>query len=111
MGYTGVGLKGEEEILPGLAGVFGLNTNFNVASGQLSNGPASLIQNNGVPLANQSANGDFARAGQAFNDYAYVGLSSATYGILTYGRQRTLTTDNRAVYVHCRFSGVLLARL
>ena len=98
MGYSGVGLKGEEEILPGLAGVFGLNTNFNVASGQLSNGPASLIQNNGVPLAYQSANGDSARAGQAFNDYAYVGLSSASYGVLTYGRQRTLTTDDRSVY-------------
>ena len=64
MGYSGVGLKGEEEILPDLAGVFGLNTNFNVASGQLSNGPASLIQNNGVPLAYQSANGISARAGQ-----------------------------------------------
>jgi predicted porin len=98
MGYSGVGLKGEEEILPGLAGVFGVNTQFNLASGQLGNGPASLVQNNGVPLAYQSSNGDSARAGQAFNDYAYLGVSSADYGVLTYGRQRTLTTDDRSVY-------------
>lgn len=98
MGYSGIGLKGEQEILPGFAGVFAVNTNFNPASGQLSNGPASLVQNNGVPLAYQSANGDSARAGQAFNDYAYLGVSSADYGVLTWGRQRTLTTDDRAVY-------------
>jgi predicted porin len=98
MGYSGIGLKGQEAILPGVAGVFGLNTQFNLASGQLANGPASLVQNNGVPLAYQSSNGDSARAGQAFNDYAYLGLSSANYGVLTYGRQRTLTTDDRAVY-------------
>ena len=41
MGYSGIGLKGEEELLPGLAGVFALNTQFNPASGQLSNGPQS----------------------------------------------------------------------
>ena len=98
MGYSGIGLKGGEQVLPGLAGVFGLNTQFNPASGQLSNGPQSLVQNNGVPLARQSANGDSARAGQALNDYAYVGVSSVTYGALTFGRQRTLTTDDRTVY-------------
>ena len=57
-----------------------------------------LVQNNGVALARQSSNGDSARAGQAFNDYAYVGVSSANYGVLTVGRQRTLTTDDRSVY-------------
>jgi predicted porin len=98
MGYSGIGLKGEQEILPGFSGVFAVNTNFDVASGQLSNGPASLIQNNGVALANQSSNGDSARAGQAFNDYAYAGVSSRDYGTLTFGRQRTLTTDDRLVY-------------
>jgi predicted porin len=98
MGYSGIGLKGEEEILPGFAGVFGLNTQFNLASGQLGNGPASLVQNNGVPLAYQSSNGDSARSGQAFNDYAYLGVSSTEYGVLTYGRQKTLTTDDRSVY-------------
>ena len=98
MGYSGIGLKGEHEILPGFAAVFGLNTQFNTGSGQLANGPASLIQNNGVPLAYQSANGDSARSGQAFNDYAYLGVSSADYGVLTFGRQRTLTTDDRSIY-------------
>jgi len=98
LGYSGVGLKGEQEFLPGFAAVFAVNTNFDPASGQLSNGPASLVQNNGVAAANQSSNGDSARAGQAFNDYAYLGVSSRDYGVLTFGRQRTLTTDDRLVY-------------
>jgi predicted porin len=98
MGYSGVGLKGEEEILSGLAGVFAVNTQFNSGSGRLANGPASLIQNNGVAPANQSSNGDSARAGQAFNDYAYVGVSTRDFGQLTVGRQRTLTTDDRSIY-------------
>jgi predicted porin len=98
MGYSGIGLKGEQEILPGFSGVFAVNTNFDLASGQLSNGPASLVQNNGVAVGNQSSNGDSARAGQAFNDYAYVGVSSRDWGTLTFGRQRTLTTDDRLVY-------------
>ena len=98
MGYSGIGLKGEQEILPGFAGVFAVNTNFDPASGQLSNGPASLVQNNGVAAPNQSSNGDSARAGQAFNDYAYLGVSSRDWGTLTFGRQRTLTTDDRLVY-------------
>ncbi len=98
MGYSGIGLKGEQEILPGLAGVFAVNTNFDPASGRLSDGPASLVQNNGVALANQSSNGDSRSAGQAFNDYAYAGVSSKDFGELTFGRQRTLTTDDRARY-------------
>lgn len=98
MGYSGIGLKGSETLAPGLAGVFAVNSQFNSASGQLANGPASLVQNNGLPLAAQSANGDSARAGQAFNDYAWFGLSSSSLGVLTFGRQRTLSTDDRAIY-------------
>ncbi len=98
LGYSGVGLRGSREILPGLMAIFAGYTNFDLLSGQLSNGPASLIQNNGVPLAYQSANGDSRAAGQAFNDYLYVGLSSRSFGELTFGRQRTLTTDDRAAY-------------
>jgi predicted porin len=98
MGYSGIGLKGQQELLPGWAGVFAANTQFNPASGQLGNGPQSLVQNNGVATPDQSSNGDSARAGQAFNDYLYVGVSSTTFGTLTFGRQRTLTTDDRTVY-------------
>ena len=98
MGYSGLGVKGAEELLPGLSAVFAANTNFSAASGQFSNGPASLVQNNGIPLAAQSANGDSRSAGQAFNDYAYAGLSSRDYGELTFGRQRTLTTEDRSAY-------------
>ncbi|MDI4639993.1 porin [Rhodoblastus acidophilus] len=98
MGYSGVGLKGVEPIAPGVSAVFAAYANFNPLSGQLSNGPASLVQNNGVPLAAQSANGDSRAAGQAFNDYTYVGLSSQRFGELTFGRQRTLTTNDRSAY-------------
>ncbi len=98
MGYSGIGLKGSEPLLSGLAGVFAFNTQFDPLSGRVGDGPASLVQNNGVPLNRQSSNSNSARSGQAFNDFAYLGLSSATYGSLTFGRQRTLITDDYAVY-------------
>ena len=98
MGYSGIGLKGEQEILPGFAGVFAVNTNFDWRRANSATDRRHSIANNGAALANQSSNGDSARAGQAFNDYAYAGISSRDFGTLTFGRQRTLTTDDRLVY-------------
>jgi predicted porin len=39
----------------------------------------------------QNSFADSAKDGQAFNVAAYAGLSSPTYGTLTYGRQNALT--------------------
>ncbi len=76
LSQTTVGIKGSEELLPGLAGIFKASTGINPQSGQLANAPGSLYQNNGVATLNQSLNADGTRGGQAFNDELYVGLAS-----------------------------------
>ncbi len=93
-----IGLKGETEILPGLKALFKIDTGFDPMSGQLANSPGSFVQNNGVALATQTANGDSSRAGQALNGQALVGVSSPLYGTLTVGRQNTLTLDQILAY-------------
>ena len=67
LGQSVVGVKGTEELAQGSWFVFKLETGFDPYSMQLANGPRSLIENNGNILANQSANGNSSRAGQAFN--------------------------------------------
>ncbi len=98
LSYSNIGLKGTEPILPGLAAVFNVQTSFVPTSGQLSNGPGSQAQNNGVALNRQSSNGDSSRAGQPFNAAAYLGLSSARYGTITFGRQNAFTLDGVIAY-------------
>jgi len=95
---SNVGLKGIEEVYPGLSVVFNLQTSFVPTSGKLADGLASIVQNNGVPLGSQTSNADSSKAGQAFNTAAYAGLSSPTYGTLTFGRQNALTSDGVLAY-------------
>ena len=93
-----VGIKGSEEILPGLSGVFMASTNINPQSGQLAKAAGSIIDNNGLNRNNYSNLGDGSRGGQAFNDQLYVGLASKDFGQLTFGRHRSLTTDLVGAY-------------
>jgi predicted porin len=93
-----IGLKGKEELFDGVSGVFNLQTGFNPQSGKLADGLGSIVQNNGLPVSAQNAFGDSAKDGQAFNIAAYAGLSSQTYGTLTYGRQSALTSDGVVNY-------------
>jgi predicted porin len=95
---SNVGLRGIEEVYPGLSVVFNLQTSFVPTSGRLSDGLASIVQNNGVPQASQTSNADSSKDGQAFNTAAYAGLSSPTYGTLTFGRQNALTLDGVLAY-------------
>jgi predicted porin len=88
-----VGLKGTQEIADGLSAVFNLQTGFDPQSGKLSDGLGSIVQNNGLPIGMQNSFADSAKDGQAFNLAAYAGLSSPTYGTLTYGRQNALTSE------------------
>ena len=62
---TNIGLTIAEDIGAGWQAVGKAATDFNPLSGELADGPASLLRNYGVPLANQTANGDFepGRAG------------------------------------------------
>ncbi len=95
---SGIGLYIDEGIGDGWSAVGKIKTEFNPLSGELADGPASLLRNFGVPLASQSANGDSNRAGQAFNGEVYAGVSNAAYGTLTVGRQRSLQYDMMSAY-------------
>jgi predicted porin len=88
-----IGIKGEQELLPGLAGVFMASTGVNPQSGQLANMPGTLVDNQGLNRSAYSFSGDGGRGGQAFNDQLFVGLSSKEYGQLTFGRHRPFSVD------------------
>ena len=98
LSYTTLGLKGVEQLIPGLSVVFNLQTTLVPTSGALSDGPKSMIQNDGVPLNKQSTNADSSRAGQVFNSEAFGGLTSPQFGTLTFGRVNALTLDGVIAY-------------
>jgi predicted porin len=95
---TGFGIRGKEEFLPGWSVVFNASTGINPQSGLLANASKTDIINNGLPRASYSIAIDGARAGQPFNDEYYGGISSAHFGTLTFGRQRSLGTDAMLLY-------------
>jgi len=95
---TGLGIRGKEEFLPGWAIVFNASTGINPQSGLMANASATQTINNGLPRASYSYAIDGARAGQPFNDEIYGGISSAQFGTLTFGRQRSLGTDAMLLY-------------
>src|SRR5579872_4161863 len=89
-----IGLRGKQEIGDNLYAIFNLQTQFDPASGQASSGIGSVAQNNGQPITGfQNAYSDSSKAGQMFNNAAYFGVSSPTYGTFTMGRQSALSSD------------------
>jgi predicted porin len=90
-----IGLRGKQEIGDGLYAVFNLQTIFNPASGMTANGIGAVAQNNGLTanLLAQNSFQDSSKAGQMFNQAAYFGISSPTYGTFTMGRQSALSSD------------------
>jgi predicted porin len=95
-----IGISGVEPIpgMDGWTGVFRLETGFNPWSGRLTDGPASLAADNGKAAAVKTSAGDSSRAGQAFNGVAYAGVSSKTFGTLTFGRHNGLMLDMLGKY-------------
>jgi predicted porin len=98
LSQTQIGLRGKEQFLPGWSVVFNASTGFNPQSGNLANLGASNTINAGLPRDRYTFAGDGARAGQAFNDELYGGFSSAVFGTLTFGRQRSLGVDAMLAY-------------
>ena len=90
-----VGINMREAIpwIPNWYLVGALETGFDPYSGELVNGPRSLVQNNGKALTLQSASADSSRAGQFDNSVGYLGISNPTFGTLTVGRVTSLTLD------------------
>jgi predicted porin len=98
MSTSFLGLRGKQEIGDNLYAVFNLQTLFNPASGMNANGLGAIVQNNGLgqsPQLGTFANsyGDSSKAGEMFNNAAYFGISSPTYGTFTMGRQSALSSD------------------
>jgi predicted porin len=92
-----IGLQGLEPIIDDWSGVFKLETFFNPQSGQISDALKSLVQNNGRTAVNQTTNVDSSASGQTFMQ-SFVGLSSKTFGTVTFGRQNTVLADGIAKY-------------
>ena len=93
-----IGVKGKEEIVEGLSGIFNLEMGFLPTSGNLGDALKSLTHNNGVALSSRTTAADGARAGQVFNGVAYVGLESKAWGTLTAGRNNSVPLDNVIKY-------------
>jgi predicted porin len=93
-----VGLSGVEPLWGDWTGVFRLETGFDPTSGRLTDGPASLVADNGRSAATKISAGDSSRAGQPFQGAAYVGISNPIYGTLTFGRQSTLMSEALSKY-------------
>ncbi len=100
-----VALRGKQEVADNLYAIFLLKTNFNPNYGVIASGFQSITENNGVAKSNQNALGDSSRNGQLFNDQAWVGLSSPTWGTVTIGRQYSLTSDGIINYDPLASSG------
>ena len=96
-GQSRVGLQGDEHLFGDWSGVFRVETFFNPQSGQLANSLKSITTNNGKTTANSSVDYDGSSAGQAFQT-AWAGLSSKTFGAITFGRQLTILTEGMVKY-------------
>src|SRR5208282_3337309 len=98
LSQTGLGIKAKVEFIDDWFVVFNASTGINPQSGQLANLATTNTVNAGLPRSSYSFAGDGARAGQTFNDEFYGGVSSALFGTLTFGRQRSLGTDTMLAY-------------
>jgi predicted porin len=97
MGQSRVGLQATEPLMGGWSAVFQLETFFNPQSGDLADSLKAVVRNNGLTPATESTFTDGSSAGQTFQT-AYAGLSSKTFGTLTYGRQLTLLSQDTIKY-------------
>ena len=98
MSQSRVGLQGKEPLhFMDWSAVFKVETYFNPASGQITDALKSVAQNNGRTLNNQSTNIDSSIAGQPF-EQAFAGISSPTWGTITFGRQNSTLADLIAKY-------------
>lgn len=97
MGQSRIGLQGNEPLSDTWSAVFQAETFFNPQSGQLADSLKSLALNNGRPLTAQSVGVDGSSAGQLLQT-GYVGVKSAQFGSLTFGRQITLVSEGSIKY-------------
>src|SRR5271165_4307626 len=97
MGQSRVGLQGIEALSDEWSAIFQVETFFNPQSGEIADSLKSLAVNNGRSLATQNVGVDGSSAGQVFQT-AWVGLKSARFGTLTFGRQVALLMEATIKY-------------
>lgn len=97
MSQSRIGLSGKEPLIGDWSAVFRAETYFNPQSGEISDALKALTQQNGKALSAQTTGIDSSVAGIPF-EQSYVGLSSPTFGTLTFGRQNTVLADGIAKY-------------
>ena len=97
MGQSRAGLQGIEPLNEEWSAVFQAESFFNPQSGEIADSLKSLAANNGRSLATQSVGVDGSSAGQALQT-GFVGLRSAQFGALTFGRQVTLLSEGTIKY-------------
>ena len=78
------GIRGSEDLGGGLKAIFTLESGFNGQDGVVSNAAASLAANPSKGVTTTSSNSSLD--GQLFNRQAWVGLSDASLGTITFGR-------------------------
>lgn len=94
-----IGVFGSKAIAGDWAGVVKLESEFNPLSGKFQDGLKSMVQQNGIPLAQQkTAWGDSNKAGQFLNGNAWFGVSNPIFGSFTAGRQTSLLWDDIVKY-------------
>jgi predicted porin len=98
LSQSNLGFQIKEPLGLGWSLVGQLEGGFDPYSLEDANSPHSEFRNIGVPVNQQSTNGDSTRAGQFYNSLGFVGLSSDTYGTLTVLRQNALTLDGVLAY-------------
>jgi predicted porin len=98
LGNSNVGIQIKEPLGAGWSFIGQLDVGFDPYSLELSSSPGSQVHNLGVPINQQSTNGDSSRAGQFYNGLGFVGVSNDTWGTLTFFRQNSLTNDAIAAY-------------
>ena len=97
MGQSRIGLQGMEPLNQDWFAIFQIESFFNPQSGEIADSLKSLTTNNGRPLAEQSVGVDGSSAGQALQS-AFVGVNSARFGTLSFGRQATLLHEGVTKY-------------
>jgi len=91
-------LRGSLELTPDLTGVAETGTSINLSNGQFSvgaNSSAVTVETN--TTGSTTTVNSLSTAGRLFDRIAYVGISSKTFGTLTFGRQPTVLHDTMVV--------------
>jgi predicted porin len=98
LSVSNVGITVSEPLGAGWSFVAQLETGFNPAGLALDNGPGALRDGIGVPLGLDKGISDSSYNGKFYNSLGYLGVSSDTWGTLTFLRQGSLIRDVTASY-------------